>query len=45
MMVTMSRGYIYILVCWRDRAGQLRDNGALGREGRGEDHGYSEVPR
>jgi hypothetical protein len=44
-MIMMSRGYVYLLVCWRDRAGQLGDSGALGREGWGEGHGYSEVPR
>jgi hypothetical protein len=41
----VSRGYVYILVCCRDRAGQLGDSGALRRAGRGEDHGYSKVPR
>jgi hypothetical protein len=44
-MVAMSRGYVYVLVCWCDRAGQIGESGSLGREGWGEGRGYSEVPR
>jgi hypothetical protein len=43
MMVLMSRGYVYVLVCCCDRVGQIGECGALGREGWGEGHGYSEV--
>jgi hypothetical protein len=34
-----------VMKCCCDRAGQLGDGGALGREGQGEGCGYSEVPR
>jgi hypothetical protein len=39
----MSRSYVYVLVCWCDRAGQLGENGSLKREGWGEGRGYFEV--
>jgi hypothetical protein len=29
----MSRGYVYVHVYWRDRAGQIGESGSLGREG------------
>jgi hypothetical protein len=45
MMVLMSRGYVYVHVCYYDRAGQIRESGSLEREGWGVGRGYSEVPR
>jgi hypothetical protein len=44
-MVTMSRGYVYVYVCWHVRAGQIRESGSLRRKEWGEGRGYSEVPR
>jgi hypothetical protein len=34
-----------IVVCWCDRVEQIRESGALGREGWGVGSGYSEVSR
>jgi hypothetical protein len=45
MMDMMSRGYIYVLVYWRDRVGQIGESGTLRREGWGEGHSYTEVLR
>jgi hypothetical protein len=45
MIVTMSKGYVYVHVCWHDRVGQIGESGSLGRERWGEGRGYSEVPR
>jgi hypothetical protein len=39
-MVAMSRGYVYVLVCWCDRVGQIGESGSLGREGWGEGRGF-----
>jgi hypothetical protein len=33
------------MYCGCNRERQLGERGSLGREGRGEEHGYSEVPR
>jgi hypothetical protein len=44
-MAMMSIGYIYVHVCCCDRVGQIEESGSLGREGWGEGHDYSEVPR
>jgi hypothetical protein len=33
------------MYCGCNRVRQLGERGSLGREGRGEEHGYSEVPR
>jgi hypothetical protein len=44
-MVTLSRDYVYIHVCWCDRTGQIGKSGSLRKEGWGENHDYSEVPR
>jgi hypothetical protein len=41
----MSRNYVYVHVCCCDWAGQIGESVSLGREGWGEGHGYSEVPR
>jgi hypothetical protein len=43
-MVMMSRSYVYVHVCWCDRAGQLGESGSLERDEWGEGRGYFEVP-
>jgi hypothetical protein len=41
----MSRGYVYVHVCCCDREGQIGESGSHRREGWGEGHGYSDVPK
>jgi hypothetical protein len=43
MMVTMSRCYVHVLVCWRDRAEQIGESGSLS-EGKDEERAVA-IPR
>jgi hypothetical protein len=45
MMVTMSRGYIYVHIYWHVWVGKIGESGSLRREGWGEGRGYLEVLR